>query len=198
MFKFVKFYLGVSLISKKSFFEKLIELEGGHWTKDMAETRWDYHHRVKKIVKSLRPTSPKTILEIGTVGISIVEGSDTLDYLDRWDFPGKNPTFIHDARKSPWPILDKQYKILIATRVFQHLAPNQKDAFFESLRVSSNVILVVPESYKNPVLPNSQGITYAEFVDFLDGVHPNRFERTKFGELYHWDVNNPSKRNIYY
>ena len=118
--------------------------------------------------------------------------------MDRWDFPGKNPTYVHDARNIPWPLRDKQYEILIALRVFQHLTPNQREAFLEAMRVSKNVILVVDEIYDNPVLPNSRGITYADFVDFLDGIHPNRFERSKFGPIYYWDTDNPSTENLYY
>ena len=194
----LNFWPKIRYLTRSDFFSRLTELEGGHWTKDLAEARWDYHNKVKKIVRTLNPASPKDVLEIGTVGMNVVRGSSTLDFMERWDFPGKAPTFAHDARVIPWPIANREFEVLIALRVFQHLTPNQMGAFLEARRVSRHVILVVPEAYANPVLPKSRGIPYNKFVQVLDGIHPNLFERTSFGELYHWDCERPSTEAVYY
>lgn len=181
----------------KSEYQKLTqELAGGHWTTETTETRWDYHNRVIELIKSLKIKDPQQILEMGTMGISCIKESKTIDYAERWDFKGKNPTYLHDAREIPWPIKNKQYDLFIALRVFQHLIPVQKECVKEAMRISKKVILVVPESYMNKELPNSKGITYTDFVNFLDGVHPNLYVPTAQGYLYYWDTENPSSLNI--
>jgi hypothetical protein len=178
-------------------YEKLVQkLEGGHWSQDTIETRWDYHHRVIELIKALNIGSAADVLEMGTMGISCVSGSNTIDYAERWNFPGKNPTYLHDARQFPWPIADKQYELFIALRVYQHLIPVQKEAFREALRIAKKVIIVVPDLYINEVLPASRGITYRDFCDFNNGVHPNLYLPTAQGMLYYWDTEKPSMLNI--
>lgn len=169
-------------------------LEGGHWVSRSNHERWLYHKSSISLLRKLGLKNSHSVLEIGTMGIKCVGSSDTLDYLDRWDFPGKDPTFAHDARMIPWPIPDKAYDFIIALRVFQHLAPKQREAFAEARRVSRHVILVAPATYDNEVLPNARGIRYEEFVDFCNGYHPNYFEPTPYGDLYHWDTLNPTTR----
>lgn len=170
--------------------------EGGHWTPDTIDQRWDYHSRVVELVKSLKINDPGNVLEMGTMGVSCVEDSDTLDYLESWDFPGKSPTYVHDSRVTPWPIADKKYEIFIALRVFQHLTPFQREATREAMRIARKVIIVVPDVYKNKAIPDSKGITYREFVDFLDGIHPNLYFPIRNEFFYYWDVENPSKLDI--
>ena len=187
----------VDYLSKKEFIERTASLEGEHWTQLLRDQRWDYHeHAIRILRKKIRPIYPETVLEIGTVGINLVKGSHTLDFSEfdgGWSFPGNNPEIFHDARTVPWPIASKEYEVVVALRVFQHLAPNQKGAFLEALRVAHHVILVVPETYMNPVLPSAEGISYSQFVEFLGGIHPNYAKRTQFGEIYHWDTRRPSR-----
>jgi hypothetical protein len=183
-------------LTKSEYAELTKKHEGGHWTPETIETRWDYHNRVIELIKSLQINNAHHILEMGTMGIPCVIGSKTIDYAERWDFKGKNPTYLHDAREFPWPIKNKEYDLFIALRVFQHLIPVQKECVKEAMRISKKVILVVPETYKNKVLPNSKGITYTDFVDFLDGLHPNLYVPTAQGYLYYWDTENPSGLNI--
>ena len=170
--------------------------EGGHWTKETIETRWDYHHRVIELLKGLKITSVSEVLELGTMGVSCIDGSDSMDYADRWNFPGKNPTYLHDARIFPWPIKDKQYEVFVALRVFQHLTPVQKESFIEAIRIAKKIILVIPDIYHNTVLPDASGITYQNFYEFLNGVHPNLYLPTAQGWLYFWDTENPSSINL--
>jgi hypothetical protein len=65
---------------------------GTHWKN--YKKRWKYFKKSINIVKSLDIESPKEILEIGTMGAPVVIGCDTLDYAKRWDFKGKNPTYL--------------------------------------------------------------------------------------------------------
>lgn len=186
----------ISYLSKRKFEKQSSLLSGAHWTKLLSKKRWDYHEEAIRVLKRIRPRSAEKILEIGTVGINLIDGSHTLDYnefSEGWDFPGKNPDIFHDARSTPWPIASKQYDVVVALRVFQHLVPNQGGALLEAMRIANNVIVVVPENYENPVLPSARGISYSQFVDFLGGTHPNFFKRTQFGDLYHWDTLEPSQ-----
>ena len=178
-------------------YESLVKkYKGGHWTPETIDQRWDYHSRVVELVRSLNIKIPGNVLEMGTMGVSCVENSDTIDYLERWDFPGKSPTYVHDSRVTPWPIADKKYEIFIALRVFQHLTPSQMEATREAMRIARNVIIVVPDVYKNKAIPDSKGITYKEFVNFLDGIHPNLYFPIRNEFFYYWDVEKPSKLDI--
>jgi len=171
------------------------KLEGDHWEPNNIERRWDYHSRVIELIKAINISNSSDVLEMGTMGVNCVKDSDTIDYLERWDYKGKQPTYMHDARIIPWPINDKQYEVFIALRVFQHLTPNQKDCLKEAIRVAKKVIIVAPRNYNNKVLPNSKGISYINFVNFLEGIHPNLVIPTAFGDLYYWDTENPSTPN---
>lgn len=168
----------------------------GHWT-TATNNRWDYFGRVVNLVKALDLTDSSKILEMGTMGITCVKDIHTIDYAEKWDFEGKRPTYLHDARQTPWPIENKDYDLFIALRVYQHLAPVQKECIREAMRISKKVIIVVPESYSNlPFHPDSRGLTYADFVRYLDGIHPNLYTPTLVGNLYYWDTENPSSFNL--
>lgn len=168
----------------------------GHWTTE-TNNRWDYFGRVVNLIKQLNVSDSSKILEMGTVGISCVTDSHTIDYSEHWDFAGKNPTFLHDARQIPWPIENKVYDLFIALRVYHHLAPVQKECLREAIRIAKKVIIVVPSSYESTGISiNSKGITYADFVSYLDGIHPNIYTPTLVGNLYYWDTESPSYFNL--
>lgn len=186
----------ISYLSKENYDILSKKLAGTHWSEETIDTRWDYHNRVIELIKALNITKSSDVLELGTMGISCVIDSKTMDYAERWNFPGKNPTHLHDARVFPWPIHDKQYELFIALRVYQHLTPVQKDAVLEAVRIAKKVIIVVPEVYHNEVLPNATGITYRDFCNFLNGIHPNLYLPTAQGFLYYWDTENPSFLNL--
>lgn len=183
-------------LNKEKFLQLATKYEGKHWQKELLEDRWNYHSRVVEILKNLNLTKPETVLEMGTMGVTCVEGSQTIDYLDNWNFKGKKPTYIHDARVSPWPFEDKQFEVFIALRVFQHLTPKQEDALIEAFRISKKLILVVPKNYSNKDFPDSKGLNYPDYSKVLNGLHPNLFLPTNFGDLYYWDTDNPSYFNL--
>ncbi len=186
----------ISFLTKEEYLRTTKLLEGGHWTPDTINTRWDYHCRVIELIKAVKLNSASIALEMGTMGVSCVKGSATIDYAERWNFPGKEPTYLHDARIVPWPVKDKQYELFVALRVYQHLAPYHKECILEAMRIAKKVILVVPATYTNKVLPDSAGITYVEFVHYLNGIHPNLYLPTAHGPLYYWDTDKPSTLNI--
>jgi len=188
----------LAYLSKSEYLAITKDFEGEHWTPATIESRWDYHYRTIELIKSLNPSCNSSVLEMGTMGVSCVKNSDTIDYAERWDFPGKKPTYFHDARKFPWPIDTKKYEIFVALRVYQHLTPVQKECVVEAFRIAKKVIIVVPDKYQNHVLPSSEGISYSDFYDFLGCIHPNLFVPTAQGNLFYWDTENPSHLNIEY
>lgn len=168
-------------IITREVFEEVVRNGGrGHWKH--WEDRWKYFDRIGQLVLSLGIENPKLVLEMGTKGASVVEGSDTLDYDKHWNFKGQNPTYLHDARYFPWPVEDKKYTLFIASRVFQHLSPVQKECFLESRRVSLNTIIVVPKEYKT-----GTGISLEMFSEWNGGESPDICERI-FNDtfLYMW------------
>ncbi|MFM7233855.1 MAG: hypothetical protein ACKOZM_04635 [Flavobacteriales bacterium] len=186
----------MTYLSFEQYTELVQKLNGGHWTKATIATRWDYHLKAIELIKSLEAQGSRTVLEMGTMGVKCVAESDTIDFLEKWDFEGKQPTYPHDCRNFPWPVETGSYDVFVSLRVFQHLQPVQKEAFLEAKRIARNVIIVVPRAYNNQLIPDSKPITYKDFLDFNGGVHPNVFLPTKFGDLYLWCADNPSSLNI--
>ncbi len=70
----------------------------GHCVRSGAG-RWNYHAAAVEIARRLNPDHPRQVLEMGTMGVSIVKGSDTIDYAEKWNFRKFRPTFQHDARQ---------------------------------------------------------------------------------------------------
>ena len=60
------------------------------------DLRWIYHSRVIEILQEAAISSPDRILEVGTMGTQLVTGSHSLDFDEKWNFEGNNPTYWHD------------------------------------------------------------------------------------------------------
>lgn len=133
-------------ITKKQFETKAQEIGGKHWT--TYEDRWEYYRKTIKLIKEF-DLNPEKILEIGSVGIKLVEGSDELDFDARSVWQTFNPKYYHDLRVIPYPIKDKQYELVIALRVFHHLHGKQKECFNEICRITNNFIMAIPHSKYN-------------------------------------------------
>jgi hypothetical protein len=182
----------VTYLSFEEYAQRTKQLGGAHWKAGMLAKRWDYHRKAVDILRALNLQSPTQVLEMGTMGVTLVNGSDTIDYTKGWSYQGKNPTYVHDARVLPWPIQAKRYKVFVALRVFQHLVPRQAECLREAMRIADHVIIVVPHSYSHRTLHNSHGMSYTELLKINDGAHPNRYLSTDLGDLYYWDVDQPS------
>lgn len=171
----------MNFITKEEFKKNANENMGNHWKS--WENRWKYFNRTVEIVKSMGIDNPKQILEMGTMGATVVPGCDTIDYGLKWNFKGKNPTYLHDARSLPWPIEDKKYELFISLRVIQHLNPVQKECFLESKRISNKIIIVVPEIYSE-----NRGIKLDDFISWNNKIKPTLCEKI-YGRtyLYFWE-----------
>lgn len=139
-------------------------LNNGNWNN--YKQRWQYHDVAIQIIKGMGLTSSKQVLELGSLGVQLVKGSDTMDYANkRWNGESFSPTILHDVRHIPWPIQTNSYQLFIALRVFQHLPDCQKEAFREALRISQKVLIVVPTKYGR-----GKGLSVEEMMKWNTGT----------------------------
>lgn len=172
----------MEFISKEEFKKNAENNMGVHWKN--WEKRWVYFNKAIQFVNELQITNHRNVVEVGTMGASVVKNCDTIDYDKKWDFKGKNPTHNFDLREVPWKIDDKKYDLFIALRVFQHLCPVQKECFLEAKRIAKNVLIVVPEEYKG------KGISLKDFTSWNNGTPPDKYENL-YGStnIYLWKFN---------
>lgn len=115
--------------------------------------RWNYMASAIGMVQDLAGDAEAAqVLELGPYLLPLVKGCHTMDIR-----PEANPTFLHDARRQPWPIKHGTYRVFIALQVLEHLGPPegdaQVDAFAEIRRVCRGpVVISVPYRW-----PASQG-----------------------------------------
>jgi len=160
----------ITFIDKENYRKNAETNMGRHWEK--WEHRWKYFQRSIDIIKEYTNIDdPKKVVEVGTMGACLVNGCDTIDYSERWSFKGKNPTYLHDIRKFPWPIKDKKYDLFIALRVWQHLSTFQKDCFLEAKRISKELLIVVPVNYKNGF-----GVTPNQVIEWNNQKEPTHLK----------------------
>lgn len=137
----------MKFITRQEFFDK-IDIQSKGSTNDMhwKKSRWEYHSVASAILQLVAPDS---VLELGTMGIKLSESSDDMDFpvTDFW--PVNSPTYLHNAKVTPWPICDKSYDVFVALRVFHHLYPVQKQCFDEAKRISRGVLLSLPINYSH-------------------------------------------------
>ena len=148
------------------------------------ERRWAYHAAALSIVKDLGLTSETDVLEVGTFGASIVSGSDTMDFNEKWNMKGKDPTIEWDARHIPWPIQNGAYELLVALRVYHHLFPVQREALHEALRIANRVLIVVPDK----TVKSGTAIAVPTITQWCSGIEPDVCERLDMGNLLFWDA----------
>ena len=158
----------IEFITFEEYKTKALRTNNPHWTLAPGSTyqdRWAYHAMAIELLKGLDIKIPSAVLEIGTLGASLVKGSDTLDMHGNYEI-----TIKHDLRVIPWPI-SKKYKALVALRVWHHLMPFQREAFMEAKRIAENIIIVCPEeTYKHRI-----GITREQFAEW-NGKKPDYVE----------------------
>lgn len=154
----------------------------GYW-KD-ARDRYTYYSRIGDIITSVSPNGGR-VLELGTMGVPVVQDADLMDY-DRHlsYYQNGKPDYVLDVRNIPWPIESKSYDWFIASRVFHHLWPVQRECFEEARRISKNTVLVVPEK-----LPADGGVVILpeDFRSWNEGRRPDMIElASRFGYIYVW------------
>ncbi len=104
--------------------------------------RWDYYSAV---INVLRRSGWESCLEVGPAFLPLVGDADLMDKYNQCKEPIK---YQWDIMETPWPIQDKEYDVVIALQVWEHLKDKQREAFAEVMRVSCNAILSFPWKWK--------------------------------------------------
>ena len=86
------------------------------------------------------------------------------------------PTYVWDARQTPWPIGDKRYAAGAALQVWEHLDGKQAAAFAELRRVARFAVLSFPYKWNWP----------------KDLVHHNIDDE----RIAQWTLNHPMKDRL--
>ena len=63
------------------------------------------------------------------------------------------PTYVWDARRTPWPVGDKRFAAVVALQVWEHLDGKQPAAFAELTRVARFAVLSFPYKWRCPTDP---------------------------------------------
>jgi len=107
--------------------------------------RWRYTSvALAEAAKLIVRDDIRTALEVGAPVKPTLTGADVMDYRLREELdPGVEIT-VHDATMVPWPFADKQFGLLIALQVFEHLGTRQPEAFGEVRRVARHAIISLP------------------------------------------------------
>ena len=122
--------------------------------------RWEYY---KEAIKLAGNTVGNSILEVGPYRRPLFSGSDILDC-----WAGANPTYLHDASVTPWPIAGRRYDLLVALQVWEHLGSSQASAFEEVMRVSKRAVLSFPYMWECPGDVH-HGIGYDKIEEWTQG-----------------------------
>jgi hypothetical protein len=154
----------MNYLTQKDFFYKCKTLK--YWKGQ--ESRWNY---LSSVVNMAKEITPESILELGSMGVSIADVSHTMDIVP---IPGIN--YLFNATETPWPISDKVYDIFIALQVFEHLDDKrilQRKVFDEAARVAKNIIISVPFMWKKTRLKNHIGINDKTVLCWASGKEPD-------------------------
>ena len=142
--------------------------------------RWEYHELAIDILKRLKITKPSGVLEIGCFGAQIVPRSHTMELPDSsWQIGGYKPKTLHDARITPWPFKDERFDVVVALRVWHHLAPVQREAFLEAKRIGKYVLIACPE-----VEVVGKGVLREEFNVWNEGPPLEIYDLGAWGMVY--------------
>ncbi len=146
----------------KQEFDKLLAKDS-YW-----KGRWEY---TQEVINILKQEKFESALEIGSKELKIVKDSDLMDNMR--DPYGQNPCkYTWSACSVPWPIKDKQYDILIALQVWEHLRNDQRKAFREVMRTCKMAILSFPYKWDVPNDPMHRWIDEKKIKDWTMGVKP--------------------------
>ncbi len=128
-------------ITEQEFNESSAHSESNYY---MLADRWQYYKEVIRIIDKHGPF--ENVLELGPAWIPVVHDCDTFDNVVR---QGQvEPTHNHNLKTIPWPIKDKQYDLVIALQVWEHIYNNQIEAFGELMRIAKAAIMSFPYEWQ--------------------------------------------------
>lgn len=133
-------------------------------TTPYLKRRWRYYREAMAMARRL---APRRVLEVGCAYTPLFPGSDRLDTNAQF-----NPTVLHDATVTPWPIPDQSYDLVVALQVWEHLGDRQVEAFAELPRISRYAILSLPYKWRRRSNPSHSDIDDAVVSRWTGGLVP--------------------------
>lgn len=116
-------------------------------------------------------------LELGPHLRPVIVGADVMDLRAQPDLRAEGRIIVHDARKTPWPIGDKQYDLFVGLQVFEHLSGAQREAFLEVRRVARHAIISLPIDWEMDDPRNCHHrISQERALSWFHPVTPTRVE----------------------
>jgi hypothetical protein len=127
-------------------------VDGGYY-KSKNGSRFDYFKEVIKQIKIIDKFDKiNKTLELGPYKTPLIKNGDIMDlknYSDEYPIE-VGDFFQHDASIVPYPFKDKEYDLIIACQVLEHLKKNQKEVIKEFNRISKRVIITLPYKWFTP------------------------------------------------
>jgi hypothetical protein len=126
--------ISLKSIATYSDFQKVQRKNPRYWN----DNRWQYSSIVLDMIKKM-PQTIQTSLEIGSYDFKLIRTSVVMDRSNKSDIK-------HDATISPYPFLAKEFDLVIALQVWEHLGRDggQQKAFKELQRISKGAVLSFP------------------------------------------------------
>ncbi|QLA16089.1 methyltransferase domain-containing protein [Desulfolutivibrio sulfoxidireducens] len=134
-----------------------------YWKKSASE-RWEY---LAAAMGMAQVYMPESLLEIGSAGLKCSRDSIGID--TNRDFPAE---VYHDICEVPWPFKDKEFDMVLALQVFEHLKGHQRESFQEVKRVSKSFILSIPYKWKRDPGNCHNNLSESDLYAWT-GMHPN-------------------------
>jgi len=141
------------------------------------EGRFDYYMEIIMKLHELRDIN--SVLEIGPYKLPFVIESDVMDfrnYVD--DFPVEcGKLILHNCSKTPFPIEDKSYDLVIACQVIEHVGifGQQIDFFNELERISDKALISLPYLWHRP-LSRDHHMIDKKMINIWNGGRTPSFE----------------------
>ena len=154
--------------------------------------RWDYIEEILLELSKLDDCF--NILEMGPYKLPLVKGEDVIDINAAFKsyYPIEINKFIQfDCSKTPYPIKDKEYDLVIACQVLEHLGIHgeQKNIFDELERISSKAIISLPYKWFSPVMRDHHMIDKKVINHWAKGRKPiyERISTQRIIQIYDFD-----------
>jgi hypothetical protein len=116
-----------------------------------------------------------TALELGPNSLPLIVGADVMERREPPGLRSAGRLMLHDARVTPWPVVDRAYDLFVALQVFEHLGDRQAAAFREVRRVARHAIISLPIDWvmADPTDSHHQ-LSHERVLSWFAPVEPSR------------------------
>lgn len=156
------------------------------------ENRWNYYEEVMTEIKKMNGII--NVLEMGPYKCPLIEFEDVIDFTDDYieHYPIEINKFIkHDCTKVPYPFKDKEYDLIIACQVLEHLGieGEQINIFNELERISNMAIITLPYKWFHPTMRDHHMIDRKVIKCWAGGREPifEKIQGHRILQIYKFD-----------